>query len=339
MKHLFHVASHLHFFLAHRIINCWGLGADNCVLLLTRGYRIPEPFDSTYQHQIPTQYNVTPTQGRIFCGWRILKTRRNRIAFDRLLDAELQQDDFLWYTPVCNNDICSLVVTKPHCKGYYVTEDGVNAYRTFNPQSFTGWSYWIYLLILKPIYPRFFAVKNHLITTDHPKFKGCVAIDQRCFPLHQQYLKTVGSPWIKEELTPAPDAILSIDPLFMREERDTIVQVYQRLAAIFRDKGYNTVGYKYHPVFDAADNKAERDRIEALIQSLFKELKMTLLPKASVLENLLYTYHADFYSDSSSVGIYAALNGSKVYSYYPLLHNFDLKHQVPFFTEYAEPIA
>ena len=163
MKHVFSVTSNLTFSLVRRIVKVNALSASDCVLLLLRGYKIPVEMERTYAHRVETTYNVDVDNGRVFAGARFWRTQKNIGEFDRLVDAEVGGEDFVFYTSVCSNDICSLMVTKPNCKGFYMIEDGLSSYRDFNPQTFTGIRYWVYRLLLKPLWPRIFEVKNHFI--------------------------------------------------------------------------------------------------------------------------------------------------------------------------------
>ena len=313
--------------------------SSECVLLSARGY-LPQASEGEWYSKIEvTQYNVTPLQGRIFAGVKFWQTRRNKAIFDSLIGLLTDKEPFIFYTPVCSNDIASLTISKHQCVGYYVTEDGSASYRDFNPQTFTGVNYLLYRFLLKPLYPSFFAIKNHFITTDHPKFRGCIASSNKCFPLHQQYLTVVGSPWKKVSLEVVPDAVLSIDILFRYESDETIERVYARLASIFSERGYRNVFYKFHPIFDSEVCRNEKLKVEGHLKRYFQDVNMIFVSPGECLEDILYSYRADFYTDASSVSIYAAEAGCQIYSYYPLLPHFDLQKQIPFFKDYAIPIS
>ena len=162
MKHVFSVTSNLTFSLVMRIVKVNALKEEDCVLLLLRGYKIPREKEQVYVHRIETSYNIDVDNGRVFEGIRFWKTKSNIKEFDRVVDAKVGRGDFVFYTSVCSNDICSLMVTKPNCKGFYMMEDGLSSYRNSNPQTFLGIQYWIYRLLLKRFWPRIFEAKNQI---------------------------------------------------------------------------------------------------------------------------------------------------------------------------------
>lgn len=318
MKHCFCIASHFVFYLTRRIIEKHNLNVDDCVLFLVRNYKIPQKYSLLYKYQIQTSYNITADKGRVFAGINVLKTVRNIREFDKLLDNTIRNEQFILYTSVCSNDITSLMVTKKNCCGYYVIEDGFTSYRTYNPQTFKGLRYLIYLFFLKPFFYRIYAVKNHFITTDNPKFKGCIATDQRCFPLHQQYLEVVGFPFEKEPIDFIPDAIISVDPLFLFVDIDIVKKVYNSLSEFVSQKNYKSIAFKMHPRFNAPGMERLRVQYMKTLEESFQRVLVELSPDI-VLENVLAMYKCDFYSCNSAVSIYGSQAGSRCYSIMPLL--------------------
>lgn len=338
MKYVFGASSHLVFYLCNRIITLDGINPDDCIFFFTRNYHCPPKYDSIYKNIINTDYNVNEKKGRIFEGIHFLKTRQNIKKFDALVDSYLHGEDFYWYSQVCNNDFCSLFVTMPNCKGYYVLEDGLGSYRNFNPQTFVGWKYPVFKFILKPIWRRCFEVKSHFITTDHPKFKGCIATTDYCFPLHQQYLRCVGLPFETIDLGYKPDAVISIDPIYLWVDEQYEDAIYQRLSAFVLSQNYSCIVYKYHPYFYAKSNADIKKRYEALIKKHYGNAMIELGPDVS-LENVLMTYHCDFYTDNSSIAIYGNAMNAKCYTYMPILRDYtDACKNVPLIEKFCIPI-
>ena len=318
MQRVFTVTSHLTFFIALKIMQTHGYQSEDCVLLLLRNYRPPERYAERVRRQIATGYNVDEHRGRVFAGLRVGQTRLNVAEFDKQVDAVLGSGEFVFYTPVCSNDIASLMITKPNCTGYYITEDGAASYRSYNPQSFTGLRNVAYRLVLRPLFPRIFAVKNHFIETRHPKFRGCIATSSRCFPLHRQYVEVIGYPFEADNEVPIPDAVLSVDPLYQFVELPVVEQMYARLQQfIISHHRYNRIAYKMHPRFDAESNRANRVAYENLIHHYFPQAYE--LDAGVILEQLLGSGRCDFYSCNSSVAIYASQVGTRCYNLMPLL--------------------
>ena len=337
MKHIFFVSSNLTFFIADRIIQLDGLSREQCCLFMVRNYHLPAAYSAFYTHQLATDYNVDPHTGRVFAGAKFWKTRRNIQAFDQLIDPFLQGEEFIWYSSVCSNDICSLMVSRKECAGYYVIEDGLASYRNFNPQTFTGFRYVLYRCLLKPLWPRIFCVKNHFITTDHPKFRGCIATCDKCFPLHQQYLRVIGSPFERKEEANLPDVVISVDPLCKLLDHQQVEELYKRLSEIITKRGYTRLACKLHPRFDAPQNAAIKAEYVAILQRYF--LHMEVLPSEAILEQILCKPTQTFYCGLSSVALYASMAGVKCYSFMPLVEGTKAWEELPpILGEIIEPI-
>ena len=318
MKHVFGIASHLTFHMANRIIQTDKIPLEDCYFLMLRNYTIPDEYRGKYTHQLSTPYNIDVNHGRVFNKWSICQTNRNIRAFDALIDEFTNNDEYIWYTSVCDNDICSLMVTRKQCGGYYVMEDGLVSYEPYNRSPFSGWKKLIYYFLLKPLFPRIFALKANFVTTNHPKFKGCLASSKLCFPLHQQYLRVVGPIFEPQEYSIRPDAIISIDQLYFRGVSDEQVeQVYRTAAEYMKGKNYRCIAYKLHPQFNAASNVEKKELCLKMLANVFPDSHE--LPADVVLEKILLWSKADFYSCDSSVVLYVHESGVKCYSMMSLL--------------------
>lgn len=338
MKHVFGASSHLVFYLCNKIVEQDGLNPDDCIFFFTRDYHCPQKYDDVYKNIINTGYNVDEKKGRVFEGLHFRKTKQNIKDFDTLVDSFLNGEEFIWYSQICNNDFCSLFVSKPNCKGYYVLEDGLGSYRQFNPQTFTGAKYLLYKFVLKPFWPRCFEVKNHFITTDHPKFKGCIATTDYCFPLHQQYLRCVGLPFETIDLGFKPDAVISIDPIYLWIEEKYEDLVYERLSHFIVSQHYSCIAYKFHPYFFAKSNADIKQRFDKLIEKHYGDSMIELSADIS-LENVLMTYHSDFFTDNSSIAVYGHAMNAKCYTYMPILREYtDAYNNVPLIEKFCIPI-
>lgn len=336
MKHFFIISSHLTFSLMRKILEVKDIDADDCVLFFVRDYRAPEKYEAVFKSRIHTSYNVDVNRGRVFAGWKFWKTRRNILCFDQIVDEKLKGEDFICYTPVCSNDICSLIVTKTNCKGYYVIEDGLASYRYYNPQSFTGIRYIIYRLLLKPLYPRIFSLKNHFVESEHPKFMGCLASSDQCFPLHRDRLAVVGMPFEPIPFDFPVDAVISVDPLYQFISLDDADRVYGKLAEYMAKKHYVYPAFKMHPRFDASNNSQNRQAYLAIIRKYFPGIRM--LDTSVILENALAACKADFYSFNSSVALYASQAGCRCYNLLPLLRGTAAYEEHPILKQCTIPI-
>lgn len=340
MKYVFGASSHLVFYLCNKIIETDSLNPDDCIFFFTRNYHCPPKFNTKYKHCIDTGYNVSPQKGRVFQGIHFRKTRNNIKEFDALVDSYIKGEDFIWYSQICNNDLCSLFVSKSNCVGYYVIEDGLGSYMNNNPQTFTGWKFLLYKFILKPFWRRCFEVKNHFVTNDHPKFKGCIATSDNCFPLFKNDLRCVGMPFEIIELGFYPNAILSVDPIYLLVDKPYEESVFQKISAFLQSKNYKCIAYKFHPGFFANTNKTIKIRYEKLIQKYFGNLPIRELNWDICLENVIMTYKSDFYTSFSAVALYAHAIGATCYSYMPIIRKYQDKctEKIPLIEDFCIPI-
>lgn len=336
MKYIFGIASHLTFNVSRKIIETDHIPASECCFFLLRNYVIPSEYQSIFTNQLSAGYNVDTTHGRIFEGWKIWKTRRNIRQFDAHIRELTGDDDFIWYASICYNDICSMMVTNDKCKGYYVMEDGLVSYEQ-NTQTFTGWRYWVYKCVLLPLFPRIFVLKNHMVTVEHPKFKGCIGTSELCFPFYKQYLRVIGSPFNPKPYDIKPDAVISVDPLFFKGVSNSEVEaLYQKVASFVNAKGYKCVAFKFHPRFGTPNNKSYREFYRSVLVREFSHI--IELPQEVVLENLLAWCKADFYSFDSSIALYASKEGATCYSLMPLLKGTPAYHYCEIMTKISKTI-
>ena len=318
MKHVFSITSHLTFSIMLRIVETNAIDKKDCVLFLLRDYHVPESHNAEFPLLISTSYNVDVDHGRVFAGIRFGQTRRNIRRFDELVDNVLKGEEFIFYTSVCSNDICSLMVTKPNCKGFYITEDGLPSYRHSNPQTFTGVRYILYRLVLRPLWPRIFEAKNHFIEDRHPKYRGCKGAMENSFPLQRDKLQVVGFPFEKNDYGFHPDAVISVDPLYESMGMERVDRLYRELAEfIEKNQRYNNIMYKLHPRFNAAINRGRRDEFVALLKRYFPQIGE--LPAGVVLESMLYATKADLYCGNSALALYASQVGVRCYNMVTML--------------------
>lgn len=325
MKHIFTVWGHLTFYIAKKIIEVDHLNPNDCFLLLGRNYSIQTQYQAMFPNQIPFKYRVegeSQFSHRIFAGINFIKTNQNIRVFDEQIDTIVKNDTYIYYSSNLCNDYGNLIVSNKKCQGYYITEDGLGSYRQYNTDFFSGplkrFTYWFLCLF----FPRLFKYKHYFIVTDSPKFKGCIATLPFCFPLHQQYLRVIGLPFEEIHLAVVPDVLLSVDPLHLHCNMNEIRAIYTDLSNFFRKRQYKTIAFKFHPTFYADANQSIRTEITNLIYEVFQGNLVELAPQI-VLENVLMSYKCDFYSDSSSVGIYAHEMGVTCYSILPIVRKYN----------------
>ena len=130
--------------------------------------------------------------------------------------------------------------------------------------------------------------------------------------------------------------LLTLCIYFITDE--DIEKTYKRLGDYIRAKNYKKIAYKFHPYFFADSNLTHKVFFEKQINKYFGS-NISCIPATYSLENVLMTYKCDFYTDNSSVAIYAEAMGVKCYSYIPILREYtDAYHQVPLIEDFCIPI-
>lgn len=316
MKHIFGIQSHLTFYVAHKIIQLKQFNPDDCFFISGRNYKIPDKYASIYKNIHISDYGKGK-ESRVFSGFNIFKTHRKIKQFDNLIDGFTGKDNYDCYLSYCGDDLANLGVTKKNCIAYYLTEEGSAVYYD-NVKTFSGWRYWVFRLVLKPLYPRLFAIKEYLFYPDYYKFKGFYAISSQAYACFRDYpITVIGLPFETVDMGFTPEAVLSIDPFFRYLDLESTEKLFYHLSIYIKQKNYKTILYKFHPMFGVLPEtkKAYEDALQRYFGNSIIQLDDT-----AVLENILMTYKCDFYSDSSSIQIYGFLAGAKCYDFSPFLN-------------------
>ena len=320
MKHFFCVSSNLAFAICNRLIQIDDLQVDDCVFMTTRSYRLPHSAEG--YHVVETALNSSVRSGRLFAGWRVWETKKNLRELDQLIFDHTGGEDFLFYTQVCYNDLCSAFVTNPHCKGYYIIEDGSGSYRKEEIVTFHGWRALLYKWVLKPLCPRIYTLKSKMVEVNHPKFKGCIATNELCFPLHQDARRVIGLPFHPEPLEHAPQALISLDPYYLWLTDEQVRCVMEQLGNYINDKHYQRIAFKPHPYLLTAENHSRYVLYKEWIQQYIHGDLEELGGQVSLENTIMAHKDCDFYTAYSSVAIYAKAMGVHCYTFAPLMRQY-----------------
>lgn len=316
MKHIFAIYSHLTFYVTKQIIIEEKIPNNECIIILVSNYKLLPQYSDDYPNCIQLSYGGYVKQGRYFAGINVFQTIQNIRKFDAMINDYLDGDNFISYIGHCRSDIENLLVTNKKCHGYYIIEEGSGSYGLKNIQTFHGLKKIAHKLFLKPIFPRLFCIKELNFYTKNPKFKGFYATSEKSFPIFNQEKKIIHIPFDYVNLGYTPDAVISIDPLFLFTNMKSTKVIYEQLSKYIARKNYRTIAYKFHQMF--AVRPEMKEEYMKLIHTYFGD-GLIELDNNNVLENILNTYKCDFYSAGSSVSIYGTLAGAKCYSFIPLL--------------------
>ena len=320
LKHLFCISSPLAFSICDYLIKIDGMKVSDCVFLTTRTFKLPS--DKSLYQVFETDLNASERSGRLFAGWRVIQTRRNVREFDKLIARLTDNQEYIFYTQVCYNDISNVAITNPRCRGYYIMEDGSGSYSKEDICAFRGWRAGVVKYILKPLFPRIFTIKEKMIETNHPKFKGCIATNDQCFPNHRDALRVIGLPFHPESLPFAPQAMISLDPYYKWLTDEQVEQVLQQLGNYINKKHYSHIVYKPHPYLLIAENKERYNLYNNWLRKYVQGDLEELTPNVSLENTLMAHRDCDFYTAVSSVAIYAKAMGVQCYTFAPLIRQY-----------------
>lgn len=251
---------------------------------------------------------------------------------------QLKFSSYTAYIPHTQGFAVILLSSFYQCKRYYIVEEGLSAYydRQDTFKKFEGKLLnklnWKGRIVHAAIYCQF-GLSSYInkyfnrkfMNTSHHKFVACIGSNENTFPLVSKRI-VIGLPFKKislsESLLNTP-AIIFFDAI----SAHNIIGLPEHVAAIQQlkdfiksNKTYSYVSIRFH-----MDQKVDERN---LILSMFdkEEFKYTILKDYVVMENCLYTLSfrkkTDIYINLSSLGIYAALCGHKVYSYHKFIKSY-----------------
>lgn len=320
MKHLFFIHSHITFLVAKQYIADYHINSDDCLFMCFRNYIMPQPFADIYTDKLFYPQDIYhQTQYRVFSK-NIVKAYQNIHILETAINRYFHNAPFLFYESRSDAlDCISTIATMTSCQGFYILEEGTASYTPIEnlPQLHKGAKEFIQTLLLQNILPRFFALRSSFYAFENRKYKGTIAISSNAFRQLPGERIIVSNPFLQQEITPKPDAVLSIDAALLRFFTPQVAEyVYSYIQQNCISKGQKIIAYKFHPDYYNAPDIQEQYRI--ILQKVFQG-NLIELPSDVALENVLNTYNVDFYADFSSVAIYATIMGCKCYSYAHLL--------------------
>lgn len=321
MKHLIIVHSHITFLVAKKYVDEAHIKNDDVVFFCSRQYLPPLQFQNDY-HFLSYPDDIFMGKSHRVFSKNLFSAYKNLEILEKTIRTLFCSNDFFLYTPNClAMDFESAAVTMKLCKGFYLLEEGSGSYKSAEdlPEFAYGWKKAVFKFIVKPLFYRFYALRGSFFETGHKKYRGTVAVSTLAFPETGGEHILVSNPFMKQYIDTIPDAVLSVDAsLDMFFTIDEIEYIYRKINEHCEQNGIKVLAYKFHP--DYYSDKTLMNQYRNLIEKVFV-MKTIELSSDIAIENILNTYHADFYSDFSSVAIYADTMGVNCYSYANLLNN------------------
>lgn len=317
MKHLFYVHSHITFLVSKQYVFDQGINPDDCLFFCTRGYRYNDEYSQIFRNGCQYPKDIFANENfDILPRFNFIKGYHNIHLLENFINDKFNNDSFVFYTFNTSSHVHSVIATMKKCLGYYIIEEGLSAYTEINklPQLYKGVKKIVFKHILQPIFPRFFILKDHIFSSSSKYYLGTIAILPEAFnPLPPKHL-LVTNPFSEISLGFAPTVVISIDSAFeiYQVPLDAIATVFQKIKDNIALKENIVVAAKFHPYYYI--HTENKEKFQAVLKTVFGEL-FRELPMDAILEDVLNTYHSDFYSLWSSIGIYAQRNGCKCYSF------------------------
>ena len=304
MKHLFFVHSHITDIVARQIIKHEKYSEDQCLFLLDRNHK------SEFLNQIKFPYTHFPIDSFGVSIW-FWKNRIKVTKLDQWLSEITNGDFFTYYAPQSGMNYFHLIISHPKCQKYCYLEEGLCSYLKEDQLRNNKKAFFLrdilYGLNFKnraPSVKHFFDLKNN-------KYKAAYGISEYSFPeLPNRQILSLPFKHKKENQKYKEVIVLGQYVEYREMTIETLLEVMQYLLGWLVKRDVKEVHVKFHP---AQKREISIESLERLFQSYSTHLKVNLIAKEVVLENIAIATDANFYIISSSVGIYAAISGNKVF--------------------------
>lgn len=318
MKHIFYVHSHITFLVAKQYIFDQGIAADDCLFFTARNYHITKEYTSQFRNIINYPNDLFgPTEKPLSPFYNILNRTQGIKRFEKLIRKLCAEEDFIFYTFSTFSHLCCIITTMSSCKGYYIIEEGSSAYQDSNMVEalFITPKEKIIRTLMMPFFYRYYVLKDHVVSTTHKKYKGVIVTSPDAYAELEGEHIIVSNPFNTVCLEYTPTDLLSIDAsLYMcNVSDDKKKMLYENLQKfILENSPKPLLAYKIHPILI---QKKVDEQFRTIIQQTFTEFPIVEIENDIAIENILNTYHCNFYSDFSTAALYSHYFHNSNFSY------------------------
>ncbi|WP_026463977.1 hypothetical protein [Adhaeribacter aquaticus] len=271
------------------------------------------PFTHSPNKSFPVRY-------AFWKGWQEL------YKFDQYLKHLTKDRFFLLYTNQTGIDYILLFITHKHCRGFSFLEEGTNSYhrldimnQEINPAGYSTLNYKILML---------FNYKGRLPLSKYFFAKGynfAYGISNYSFPQFKRKI-LLPSPFVNEDDLPAYKNILVFDGMgeLGLVSNESILSSLTEFIKMLKSMDVNEFWVKYHP--EQVRNQNTLILYKNFFNTFSSNFTIHELPQSISLESIAGNCKltdVNFFVFLSSIGLYAAQSGRKVYS----LANLVLKHE------------
>lgn len=279
------------------------LEPKDCIFILDRGMKAEEEI-----YSIDMPYTLLPKESfsvsfSFWENWPKIK------ELDVWLKTLSKEDTFYFYKPQSGFNVFHLIISHPLCKGFYYIEEGRSSYRSSIEMQSSKQQSWLRDRLYSLNFKNRSKSVKHFFEAKHPQYLGAYGISEWTFPdlsnTHQLKL-----PFQKKDFKEAYQKILVLEPIveFGMTSLEAFRYGIEQFLELHIKEG--TLYFKYHP----SQKEAQSIAAFKAVCDAFPNINFKKIPSEVSLEEVAISTEAIFYIITSSVGLYASICGSEVYS-------------------------
>lgn len=317
MKHLFLVHSHITWLVTKLIIDYKRLEQDDVIIILEREYSIVSCDYETMVFPLfdledkSSKHLLTRSQKHLS-----VRIKKWQTEFDNHIKSE-----FFIYLPHTYNHYFQMAVSTKLCLGFFYIEEGLAGYdiRNFKSEEvklftlLSLWCKWKNLGLVK-LY-----LSGNYFNLAHRKYRGAYSLDEGSFMAAKNRIKLdiykLRESYTQPTLIDA-ECIIIFDALsiYGRIKSERILKITSEIIIPFVKANYDKVMLKLHPEHYLEKGMAEAESIKRIFTEC--DVNFELMDRDFILETYLLYHKIPIICFVSSIGIYADMLQSKVYSVY-----------------------
>lgn len=328
MKHIFFIHSHITEFITSSIMEFKEIPKESCIVFLDRNHNLSYDLGTTYS--IPFTTSTQNTTDDFSFKLLFYRNRALLAEVDSWIDRITGKEEFFYYIPNTSYKFSQLVSTHPRCRGYYLIEEGIGSYMTYEhnlttyyPQKNLLYNNLLYLLKRLNFRGRLHD-KVSLFNCLHPNYRGAFCYSRECFEnFPNQTVLSLQYNSFSRDANETPTHIIVFDFYYenFKLSFDAFIRSHERLLERLMEQGVKKVGYKLHP--KQYTHSRSKEALETLFDRYKTRMELVEIGREVSLEKIGINGDKVFYLAFSSVGIYASLFGNKVFSIYSWIEHED----------------
>jgi hypothetical protein len=295
------------------------LDLTDCGFFCTRKYRIPAEFNVPAERTVDVDFfddmKLSTIKQCFLQAFKIFSNRSVIKKVDHTVDDLTENEPFELYLFHGREYCCDLLVTHKNCQHFSYLEEGTLAYSVFMDinRNLSPLKKVLLHLFMRAVLMGRAMIFNRDAAYDFSlkKFRTVYCSNELAFPGCAE--KTVvGMPFSKTTDHPEDlQYVIVFDGGIVSNENQKI-SLRKNFEHVLQQGG-KKIYCKFHPGFSEAVREDYRQYFK-LLQSEY-DIEVAEMPLSACLENIAYTLQdkLSLYVICSSVGVYAALCGSKVY--------------------------